>query len=94
MVSLFDSRRGFSWAGLAAFLVIIAGVVAFSNVATRECSKDTQCGSNSYCGADFSCHAIQVITVEKTEYHNDFAQSALIVAIAIVISALILKKWQ
>ena len=94
MASFFTSNKGFSWAGFFAFLVVIGAVVAFSNVASRECSKDAQCGENKYCGADFACHQIPVITVQKTEYRNDFSGPAVIMGVAIVIAALILKKRQ
>jgi len=91
---LIRSRKGVAWAGVFAFLVIIAGVVMFSNVSSRECSKDAQCGENKYCGSDFSCHQIPVITIKKTEYQNDFVTPSAIVGVAIVIAALVLKKRQ
>lgn len=92
--SIFSSKNGFSWGGFFAFLVIIAAVVAYSGIANRECSKDSQCGEAKYCGADFSCHAIPTITVQKTEISTDYTTPAAIVGISIVLAALVLKKWQ
>lgn len=94
MASLLESRKGFSWAGLLAFIVIIGAVVAFSGYATRECSKDAQCGENKYCGADFSCHQIPQITITKTEVRTDYTTPAAILGISIVLASLILKKRQ
>jgi len=92
--NLFLSKKGFAWAGLLAFVVVIGLVVSFSNVATRECSKDTQCGETKYCGSDFSCHKIPVITVTKNEVKYEYTQAAALLSIAIVMAALILKKRQ
>ena len=94
MRMIFHSRKGFQWAGLLAFLLIIGLVVAFSSVATRECTKDTQCGEAGYCGSDFACHKVPVVSVSKTEYHSDFTQAAALLSISIVVAALILKKRQ
>lgn len=94
MSTIVSSRKGFSWAGLLAFVIVIGLVVAFSGVATRECSKDSQCGQDQYCGADFACHKIPVITISKTEVRSEYTQAAALLGISIVIAALILKKRQ
>ena len=94
MNSLVRSRSGFSFAGLAALIVVLAAVVWLTNPSTRECSTDSACGKDRYCGSDFSCHQFPVITVQNTEIRNDFTQSAVVIGVAIVIAALILKKWQ
>jgi len=92
--ALFLSRKGFNWAGLLAFAAVIGLVVSFSSVATRECSKDNQCGENRYCGSDFSCHKIPVITVTKNEVKYEYTHAAALLSIAIVMAALVVKKWQ
>lgn len=94
MVSMLRSKKGIAWGGIFAFLLIIGGVLAFSDTTNKECTKDSQCGENRYCGADFSCHQVQILTIQKTEISTDYTTPAALIAIAIVFAALIVKKRQ
>lgn len=71
-------------------IIIIAWLV---NLGSKECRSDKHCEEDSYCGSDFTCHKIPVIekTVVNQEY--DFTSAALILGIAIIIAAVILK-WK
>ncbi len=68
-------------------LVFIGWLVAMGN---RECNTDSDCGKGSYCGSDFACHEIPVI--EKSASVS-FTLPALILGIAMIITAVILK-WE
>ncbi len=65
---------------IAAYLIILGG---------RECNKNSDCKPMQYCGADHKCHDMQVVYVEK----NSLLEPAIIISIAIVIGAIILR-WK
>ncbi len=70
-------------------IVVIAFFVLFLKVvdlATRECSVDTDCNSDSYCGSDYKCHKHPVIT------QVTYIPAALIIGICILAAAYILRK--
>lgn len=74
-------------------IVIIAIIYIIVDNATKECWKDTDCGSERYCGSDFKCHDMKIIN--KTIINNDYGfwKAAIILAIAIIIAAFILR-WK
>ena len=74
-------------------VVIIIILYLIIDAATKECWKDTDCGQERYCGSDFKCHDMKIIN--KTIINNDYGlwKAAIIVAIAIIIAALILR-WK
>jgi hypothetical protein len=70
-------------------IIVIIVVLVIWNYAGRECSKDTDCGNERYCGSDFKCHEFKII--QKTEINNNFMIPAIIVGIAIIIAAIVLR---
>lgn len=79
-----------SEAGLAALLIIIVIVFFFGwliNVSQRECKGNRDCGSEAYCGSDFSCHTYP--TIQKTVVQYNLFWPAVVIGLAIVITALI-----
>lgn len=78
--------------GLAVVLVVIIVAIFLGwlvNLGSKECRSNTDCGNEFYCGSDFACHQIPVI--EKTIVQNNLILPSIIIGIAIVTAALILK---
>lgn len=70
-------------------IVVIALFVLFLKIvdlATRECSVDTDCNSDSYCGSDYKCHKHPIIT------QVTYIPAALIIGICILAAAYIIRK--
>ena len=59
------------------------------SVSQRECNKNTECNSESYCGSDFACH--QYPNIQKTVIQYNFFLPSVIVAIALILAAVILR---
>ena len=79
-----------SEAGLVAVLIIIIIVFFFGwliNIGQRECKSNRDCGSEAYCGSDFSCHTYP--TIQKTVIQYNLFWPAVIIGIAIIITAII-----
>ncbi len=90
-MQLFNVKKG--EAVLAVILIIIIIVIFLGwlvNVGTKECRSDSECGNDNYCGSDFSCHQIPVI--EKTIVKNNLIVPSLIIGLAIIIAAIVLKS--
>ncbi len=74
-------------------LIVLSIIVLgewFANFNAKECRSDSQCPSDNYCGSDFSCHPVP--TIEKTIIENNLVIPSIIIGIAIVIAAMILKS--
>ena len=79
---------------LTVILIVIIVVVFLGwliNIGSRECRSNADCGSGFYCGSDFACH--QIPTVEKTVVKNNLIVPSIIIGIAIIIAAIVLK-WE
>ncbi|MBU0471036.1 MAG: hypothetical protein KKF65_00300 [Nanoarchaeota archaeon] len=77
-------------------IIIIAFIAWLVKLGQRECNNDNECENDFYCGADFSCHKMSVIerTVSPTIVTKDYsglAKSFLILALALIVSSIILK---
>jgi len=73
---------------IIAIIMVGSVVLLYKNtVGARECRNDSDCPSNNYCGSDFACHQFKI--VEQTE--NRYTGAAIIVGIAIVVAAYILR---
>ena len=72
-------------------LIIIIFLGWLVNVGSRECRTNSDCDNANYCGSDFACH--QIPTIEKTIVQNNFIVPSIIIAIAIIIAAIVLK-WK
>ena len=78
--------------GLTIVLIVIIIVIFIGwlvALGSKECKKNADCSNGFYCGSDFSCHQIPVI--EKTVVKNNFVVPSIIIGIAIIIAAIILK---
>ncbi len=79
-------------AGLTIILVLVIVFVFLGwlfNVSQRECKSNKDCSSESYCGSDFSCHPYP--NIQKTVVQDSFVWPSVIIGIAIIIAAIILK---
>ena len=88
---MFKSRKA-----EATTIVIIAIVIILSlwlvNFGRKECRTDRNCGKEYYCASDFQCHEKEKIILEKSP---DYVVPSLIIAAALVISAVILRfRWE
>jgi len=82
--------------GLIGLLFLLNHLVFFANNFVRECSDSLECAENQYCGADFECHEYPVTynTTVEQYYSYNFIGPAIILALALVVCAFILKKKQ
>ena len=67
-------------------VVFLGWLISFNS---KECRSNSQCQSGYYCGSDFSCHEMPVI--EKTLTENNLIFPSIIIGIAIVAAAFILR---
>ncbi|MBI2654554.1 hypothetical protein HYX02_07165 [Candidatus Woesearchaeota archaeon] len=81
-------------AGLTILLIVVIVILLFGVLINfgRECRTNKDCGSESYCGSDFACH--QYPTIQKTVVQYNLFLPAVILGIAIVFAAWILRKEQ
>lgn len=80
-------------AGLVLILIIVIVILLFGwliNVSQRECKSNRDCGSEAYCGSDFQCH--QYPNIQKTIVQYNLFWPAVIIGIAIMLAAWILKN--
>ena len=59
------------------------------NFNSKECRSNSQFQSGYYCGSDFSCHEMPVI--ERTLRENNLLVPSIIMGVAIVAAAFILR---
>ena len=79
--------------GLVAIIIILIVVIVLGvliNLGNRECTKDSHCKENYYCGSDFKCHPHPVI--EKRVFQNSLIVPSVIIGIAIIIAAYLLRN--
>lgn len=89
-MNLFDNKRA-ELATITLIILIIIFVLGWLiNLGTKECRSNTQCGDGYYCGSDFSCH--QIPTIEKTIVKNNLVVPSIIIGIAIIIAAIVLRS--
>mgnify|MGYP001593632376 CR=1 FL=1 len=76
----------------AAVLITVIIAVFFGwliSFNSKECRSNSQCQSGYYCGSDFSCHEMPVI--ERTLIENNLFMPSIIIGIAIIAAAFILR---
>ena len=66
--------------------VFLGWIISFNS---KECRSNSQCQSGYYCGSDFSCHEMPVI--ERTLKENNLIMPSIIIGIAIIAAAFILR---
>ena len=88
-----NSRSGEIVLGTIVFTVVILVFIGWLiNIGIRECNSDSQCGSGYYCGVDHSCHKMPV--VEKQVMHNSLVLPAIIIGLAIILAAVVIRFGQ
>ena len=87
--------------GLTAIVIIVVILIFIGwlvNLSNRDCSKDNDCKDGQYCGSDFSCHDFKIVEKDTIVQQFSLTGPAIIIGIAIVIAAIILKGkvkfWQ
>jgi len=88
-MKLFNNKRAELVTIILIIIVIVFSLGWLINLGSRECRTNSQCGSGSYCGSDFACHQIPVI--EKTIVQNNLLIPSIIIGLAIIIAAIVLK---
>ncbi|MBW2978180.1 hypothetical protein KY331_05010 [Candidatus Woesearchaeota archaeon] len=85
---LFKNKKG-EVASIILLVVVLIALVGYGiRMSGRQCNANIDCGEKQYCGSDFKCHDFQIIKV----YKNDLVIPAVIVAAALVVGAVILKR--
>ena len=84
------NKRGSGATVLLGIVVIVLGIVWMFALSERECNANTDCEENFYCGSDFACHEHPYI--EKQPIVINYWLPALILGIAIIVAAFILKR--
>ncbi|MEK6949707.1 MAG: hypothetical protein AABX34_05775 [Nanoarchaeota archaeon] len=75
---------------LVLIIVIIAVFLGWLiNFNSKECRSNSQCQSGFYCGSDFSCHEMPII--ERTLTENNLVMPSIIIGIAIIAAAFVLR---
>ena len=83
------NKKGAFFIGALVILVLVLFVVVIQ-YERYECTKNIHCGETSYCGVDHKCHEFPAKSVQS--YTKAAAMFGLIVGIAIMVAALILKQ--
>jgi hypothetical protein len=81
--------QGVAWVIIIIIIIIIL-IGWWASVSNRECRGDLDCGPEHYCGSDYRCHQVPVI--EKTVSQYDLTKPAVIIGIALVLAAIILRR--
>jgi ABC-type antimicrobial peptide transport system permease subunit len=83
-------KKGSAAIAVLVIIILVGAIYWIVGLAKRECSKDSDCGSDRYCGSDFTCHDYKI--VQKTVVNYDLIIPSIIVGIAIVIGAYVLRR--
>lgn len=92
MKRLLNSKRADG--GVTAIIIVVIILVFLGwlvNVGDRECRTNRDCGKGAYCGSDFACHQIPVIEKSPVVVERHYTMPALIIGIAMIITAFILR---
>ncbi len=88
-MKFFINKKGEALTLVLIVLIVVVFIGWLINLNQRECRSNNDCGSGYYCGSDFTCH--QIPTIEKTLVQNNLVLPSVIIGIAIVIAAFILR---
>jgi uncharacterized ion transporter superfamily protein YfcC len=88
-MKLFGSKKSEALTIIVIVVIILVFLGWVINVGSRECKNNSQCGSGQYCGSDYACH--QIPTIEKTTVKNNLILPSIIIGIAIVMGAVIIR---
>lgn len=82
-----------SEAGLVIIVILLIAFIFIGwliSLGQRECKSNRDCSSDSYCGSDFACH--EHPSIQKTVVRYSLIGPSLIIGIAIIIAAIILRR--
>jgi len=88
-MNIFNNKRAELFSIIIIIIVIMMALGWLINLNSRECRSNSQCPADNYCGSDFSCH--QIPTIEKTVVENNLIVPSIIIGLAIIISAIVLR---
>jgi len=88
-MNLFNNKRSEIVSIILIIIVIVIALGWLINIGSRECRSNAQCPADNYCGSDFSCH--QIPTIEKTIVKNNLIVPSIIIGLAIIIAAIVLR---
>ncbi|MFC1691448.1 hypothetical protein ACFL0W_04685 [Nanoarchaeota archaeon] len=90
---MFNNKKGAIAIIIAVILAIIILIMLFT-YAARECNSDSECAEEEYCASDFSCHPVPIVqeTYVTNNVTYNLTKAALILGLAIVVAAYILRK--
>lgn len=80
--------------GVTAIIIVVLILIFLGwlvNVGGRECRTNKDCGEDAYCGSDFACHKIPVIEKSSVVVDRHYTIPALIIGVAIILTAVIFK---
>jgi ABC-type antimicrobial peptide transport system permease subunit len=83
-------KKGSAAVAVLVVIVLVMAIYWILGLAGRECSRDTDCGSDRYCGSDFECHDYKIVYKSVNNY--DLVIPAIIIGLAIVIGAYVLRR--
>ena len=89
-----QGRFRWDWQFFGVFVIIVFVVYIlfyFVQFAGRECYRDSDCPAGNYCGSDYSCHIVPAASERVIQSQPQLA-SALIIALAIIVAAFIIRK--
>jgi hypothetical protein len=81
-------------AGITAIIIVVIILIFLGwlvHIGNRECRTNRDCGKDYYCGSDFACHQIPVIEKSSVVVERHYTVPALIIGVAMIITAVILK---
>jgi hypothetical protein len=86
------NRKGIGAVGVV--LIVLLGLFVYWLVTTGlddpQCERDSDCGPGFYCGSDLSCHEFKII--EQTTIEMDLLGPSLVIGLAILAAAVILRN--
>jgi len=86
---IFNNKRAEAVTLILVIVIVAVFVGWLIDFNSKECRSNANCNDGFYCGSDFACHQIPVI--EKTLVKNNLVFPSIIIGIAIVIAAIVLK---
>lgn len=81
-----------SEAGLVIIVIVLLVILFLGwviSISQRECRSNKDCNPDSYCGSDFACHPYP--NIQKTVVQYSLVRPSLIIGLAIIVAAIILK---
>lgn len=91
-MKLFSFRKADG--GITAVIIVVIILIFLGwlvHIGGRECRTNSDCSKDAYCGSDFTCHKIPVIEKSPVVVERHYTIPALIIGVAMIITAVIVK---